>query len=357
MSIRLDKCSSFGLMKCQSKNYTQILPNISLNTGNIPATPIGDHFVYLGRIFDASLNDDLAKRNITARLKILLKTISNLRIKPQTKLKIFSQFIPSQFAFDLKIYNLSNTWIADNLDSLCTSALREWIEAPISSCIKDWMIVPLSQCGLGIPSFQNRAESFRLQKRNALKNSMNENLRDLYADSTKANISPDALLSNEPFKLALKTQKKQQLNAASKHFLELESQGQIARAVIDQIPGKQISVWSKSLVNLSGYLFNFTRKAIQSQLPTFSNLHKWGRASSNLCPMCGLIQSNKHVLSNCSSNGALNRYTLRHNKALSILVEWLSQNIATGMKVFHDLSLEGSNHITDFVTFVLISRS
>jgi len=70
-------------------------------------------------------------------------------------------------------------------------------------------------------------------------------------------------------------------------------------------------MWSKSVNQLPGYEYNFVRKAMQSQLPTLNNLHRWGRASSNLCPMCNKIQSNKHVLSNCSSNGALSRFTRR----------------------------------------------
>ena len=103
MYVRLDKCSCFGMVKKQSKIYTQVLPNISLSTGNIPAIPIDDHFVYLGRIYDFSLDDDLAKKSLISKMEQLLKIISDLKIRPQTKLRIFQLFIPSQFSFPLRV--------------------------------------------------------------------------------------------------------------------------------------------------------------------------------------------------------------------------------------------------------------
>jgi len=203
MSIRLDKCSSFGMIKNQSKTYSQILPNITLRAGNIPAVPIGGQFQYLGRLFDVSLDDACAKSNIVSKMDNFLKIISNLKIKPQTKLRIFSQFLPSQFSFELRIYNFSSTWISENIDALCIRVIRSWIEAPISSCVKEWLITPSINCGMGIPSFQCRAERLKLQKRNALKYSRNENVRDLWTDSSTSNVKSDSLLLNYPLKQAL----------------------------------------------------------------------------------------------------------------------------------------------------------
>ena len=93
------------------------------------------------------------------------KIISNLKIRPQTKLKIFSQFLPSQFSFELRIYNFSSAWISENIDALCVRVIRSWIKAPISSCVEEWLITPSTNCGLGIPSFQCRAERLKLQKK------------------------------------------------------------------------------------------------------------------------------------------------------------------------------------------------
>ncbi|MFI5407015.1 MAG: reverse transcriptase domain-containing protein [Nitrososphaerales archaeon] len=100
MIIRLDKCICFGMVKKQSKTYAQILPNISLASGQIPAISIGEHFQYLGRIFDYSLDDDCAKRGIVSKLENFLKIITNLHIKPQTKLKFFLPFYQLNFCLN-----------------------------------------------------------------------------------------------------------------------------------------------------------------------------------------------------------------------------------------------------------------
>ena len=158
------------------------------------------------------------------------------------------------------------------------------------------------------------------------------------------------MLQQFSLKQAINCNKEAQTKAASDHFLTLGSQGKIAKAVSEYIPSKQITNWSKIVDLLPGHVYNFVRKAVQSQLPTFDNLHRWGRAPSNLCPMCGFIQTNKHVLSNCSSNGALGRYTIRHNKVLKILIDWISPKLNAGMELYHDLPLRGSRQVIDLFT-------
>jgi len=57
-------------------------------------------------------------------------------------------------------------------------------------------------------------------------------------------------------------------------------------------------------------------------LPTASKLVRWKRtteASRPLCS-CGIVQTNKHVLSNYSSATARHRYTTRHNDVLNLLI-------------------------------------
>jgi len=54
---------------------------------------------------------------------------------------------------------------------------------------------------------------------------------------------------------------------------------------------------------------------------------RWGRGLSNLCILCNAIQTNKHILSNCSSLSALARYTVRHDSLLSIIVDYLNTAI------------------------------
>ena len=91
---------------------------------------------------------------------------------------------------------------------------------------------------------------------------------------------------------------------------------------------------------------------MQQQLPTLSNLVKWGKATNNQCPLCSLPQTNKHVLSNCSNNNVLTRFTTRHDKILEIIANWFLSKIAsnTNIKMFVDLKNKNFNQCSDLFT-------
>jgi hypothetical protein len=92
MEIRLDKCSTFGVAMGPSV-FQQFLPTVALVKGVIPAVPIGGHFKDLGRIFDFVMRDDIPKKEIEDRIRTILTIISDLSIRTQAKLKLFSYFI------------------------------------------------------------------------------------------------------------------------------------------------------------------------------------------------------------------------------------------------------------------------
>ena len=147
----------------------------------------------------------------------------------------------------------------------------------------------------------------------------------------------DSLLIANGSKKAKQILIKSQVEEASNHLLGLPYQGKSIEMVTEQIPKKYIALWSNLMETLPGFLFNFVRKALQSQLPTKANLLRWGRSSSNLCPLCNSIQSNKHVLSNCNNATVLQRYTQRHDKILFILATWLQSKLDKQSSLFADL--------------------
>ena len=140
------------------------------------------------QVFDFDQKDTIPKKEIENKLEIILDKISSLKIRPQTKIKIFSRYVPSQFNFELKIYDFTSTFISSTLDSLCTRHIRKWLEFPASSCVTEWASSPIKFCGLGIPTFEHRAERSRLSKRNALMSSKNAAIREFWAASNHSNI-------------------------------------------------------------------------------------------------------------------------------------------------------------------------
>src|SRR6266516_1049025 len=72
--------------------------------GNDPCSPSG-HFKYLGKIFYFQSLNSVPKQEFESKLNKIMAKISSLKVRSQTKLKIFSMYVPSQFNFELKIYN------------------------------------------------------------------------------------------------------------------------------------------------------------------------------------------------------------------------------------------------------------
>src|SRR6266516_3838225 len=168
MDIRLDKCLTFGAVM-RDRKFQQILPNISLwGKGMIPAVPLGGCFKYLGKIFDFPSLNSKPREEFEAKLNKILVKIYSLKIRSQTKLKIFSMYIQSQFNFELKIYKFTDAFLSNIIDRLCTSHIREWLELPPSACVTEWVSSPINYCGLGIPTFAQRAARMALSRRHLL---------------------------------------------------------------------------------------------------------------------------------------------------------------------------------------------
>jgi hypothetical protein len=141
----------------------------------------------------------------------------------------------------------------------------------------------------------------------------------------------------------------QQMAGKEAHFLGLKMQGESPKVIIESISRKNLTSWNNLFDRLPQFLFQFARKALQQQLPTASNLYRWKKLQSPMCTLCGINrpQTNLHVLSNCSSQKALDRYTQRHNNILSIIANWIASSKPGNMQLFVDLSSASFGPIDD----------
>ena len=57
MTIRLDKCVTFGLKKSDN-TFAQYQPALFISNEKIPSVPSGESFVYLGKIFNSDMKND-----------------------------------------------------------------------------------------------------------------------------------------------------------------------------------------------------------------------------------------------------------------------------------------------------------
>jgi len=86
MCIRLDKCVAFGMQK-RNGTFVQTMPNLSVTEGQIPS--LNAEFIYLGRYFSLDLKNESAKAALKEKLLNQLEITNKLKIKTQTKLRIY----------------------------------------------------------------------------------------------------------------------------------------------------------------------------------------------------------------------------------------------------------------------------
>ena len=338
MTIRLDKCQSFGAMKLNNV-FSQIEPAIYLNNNKIPPVAIGSSFTYLGKIFDLDGKNQEAKKQIVQKLSNLLNITSNLKITTQTKLKIYQQYIFSQLTFELKLYKLGTTWVNNNMDSESIRHIRNWLSLPPSACVQELITTSKSKGGFGIPSFQQTYEKLLLKNRFSLKNNEQPEMQQIWTDTRNIHVILDALIEgNESIGSATRQLRAKHNEASLQHFLSLECQGSSARAIIKGIQRKEIIIWSEHIRTQPQFILQFAYKALLQLLPTASNLFKWKRIGSPHCSLCNInkSQTNLHTLSNCSSSTALTRYTTRHNTILEIISNWIASNISKDQTLYVD---------------------
>ena len=233
-----------------------------------------------------------------------------------------------------------------------SNAVRYWLELPISSCITEILSLPVNRGGFGIPSLCATTEKLRLNQRHKFKNSTNEENHSLWELTKSENVKVDSIiLKTADRKTAMKILSLEKEEFAFDHLKQLKIQGQTIVALSEAVSKACLSKWSKALNILTTPLYNFTRKALQQQLPTASNLARWKKILDPSCPLCQKRQTNKHVLSNCGSLSALERYKQRHDKVLTILAEWMRRNIKPNHTIHVDLeAFEGYRPLSELFT-------
>ena len=200
--------------------------------------------MYLGKLFSAQMDNEEAKNNILNKLTALLKKLTNLPIKPQTKLKILRRVVYPRISFELKVYDFSLTWIKNSLDAVVTENVRKWLELPINTCVKEVVRLPSSMCGLNVPALSTYATNLRLTIRH-LKTSQNQDIRHLWASTMSDNVNIDStLLQAGTLAKAKKSITLQVRNSALQHITSLQLQGKCITSVVKNIKARSVTIWT-----------------------------------------------------------------------------------------------------------------
>ena len=240
MTVRLDKCISFGMQKREGQ-YVQTMPNIAVNGGQILPLPLGEQFTYLGRSYGFDLKNDSAKLALEKKLSELLAITNDLKVRVQTKLKILSLYIHSQIMFEIKLYDFPATWVEQNLDALCIRHMRVWLEMPVSACVSEIASLPKRMGGMGISSIKSLAQKMCLTKRHYLHGSARADVREIWANSSAQHVETDQLIvSHDSLAAASKKLVSIQQKKATDHLFGLQLQGALVRSLSESVLGKNI---------------------------------------------------------------------------------------------------------------------
>ena len=114
--ICISNCKCFGIKK-NGKQSSQFKPYLKVNNKMIPAVKLNNSFVYLRKEFSFDMSNENVKNDLAKRLSDYLEKIDILSLHPKHKINIVTKFVYSKLRWDLTIYHLSETWIAENLDN------------------------------------------------------------------------------------------------------------------------------------------------------------------------------------------------------------------------------------------------
>ena len=124
MSIRIDKCYSFGMAKVKSASK-QVIPKLYLNNILIPPVKVNDSFTHLGKHFDFEMSSELHKTTLQENLMKMIQSIEVLPLHPRNKIKLYLRYVPPKLSWDLNVSDISVTWVKQSVDPVVNTFVRQ----------------------------------------------------------------------------------------------------------------------------------------------------------------------------------------------------------------------------------------
>ena len=333
--VHIDKCKTFGIRKSKTSSV-QYKPYLKISNTMIPQICINERFTYLGKQFSFNMKTEFVEFDLVKELSGYLEKLDLLPLHPDNKCNIVTKFIFSKLRWKLSIYNLSETWVIQNLDNI-VYYFRKWFGIPVCGNTSH-LSLPISKFGLYFKKVSQILKHCNLSMRRLLKNSKNHDITGMYNLTKSKFLNEERILRSETSKKKSSKMLQSELNnKVSEHFDNLSEQNAITKVLKLYLTSKEITLWYDMTKLLPKNLFNFGRKALIFCLANNCNLYRWKRIESDKCELCHQKQTQMHVLSNCSSAANEKRYTCRHDSILYTLFTYMLQLKQHGYSVFVDL--------------------
>ena len=215
-------------------------------------------------------------------------------------------------------FDIDQTWIINNLDTLAHNYLRRLFEIPASGTLSIVMLTN-SQFGLNIMDISTKFKQCQVVMRQCLKNSCNHDINNLVQVSSDKSKQYDTFNSTESVIKSIRN------DITNKIKENLTTQGLVIRYVWDSILANTKAAWMSVQKSLPKNIYNFTIRYLNNTLPNMSNMFMWGHSGNKACQLCHHNQTLGHVVAGCKSSLDQGRYTWRHDSVLSYIANTLSR--------------------------------
>ena len=189
--ICISKCKYFGIKK-NRKQSSQFKLYLKVNDEIIPAVKLNDSFVYLGKEFSFDMSNKNMKNDLV-RLSDYLEKI--LSLHPKHKINIATKFVYSKLRWDPTIYDLPETWIAENLDNKVNCYIRKWLSIPVSDNVNQ-LCLNVKNLGIGLQLPSDIYRYNQITVRNILKYSKNQSMREPFEITVMKNIRNGSIVKH-----------------------------------------------------------------------------------------------------------------------------------------------------------------
>ena len=308
---------------------------------------------YLGKKYNANLNEKEQMNEVESQLKLDLKKIEKCRLPGRYKAWMLQHMLLPRLMWPLSIYNVPMSFV-QKLQNKITASLKKWLGLPKSlsqACLYS------RSAKLRFPFSELTEEVKAAKARNllTLQESEDPNIKNAEIEvdgGTKVNTRRE--LDEAEFKLRIRDivgipnvgreglglRKRQYYKESNKkerrdlmvkevrgkeedrrrvHIASLSKQGASTRW---EVPERRIS--NDEIIRMSDTRLIFLAKSVYDLLPTPSNRSKW-YGTPERCKLCGGAGTLNHILTGCEA--ALGRYKWRHDMVLRELGKCIEERI------------------------------
>ena len=117
-------------------------------------------------------------RHFIERFKSVYEVIDRLPLRPKNKVMIVSRYVSSKLRWNLSIYEVSETWTIQNLESIVKIYIKRWLQLHQGANFRH-LHLPIKKFGMKFSLPSDIYRFCQLSKRNIRKNSLNDEIKEL----------------------------------------------------------------------------------------------------------------------------------------------------------------------------------